>query len=56
MCLVVGEVLQLVNELLEQAGRIERVYKLEQCNCDLVYSLYSELFNEQVSAKSVGMS
>ena len=46
--------MQLINKLLKQAGRAERVYTLEQCNGDLVYSLYSELLAEQVSVKPVG--
>ena len=53
----VGEIIQLVNQLLEDAGRpaAERVYELRQCNSDLVYSLYSELFNGQVMSRPAGM-
>ena len=51
----VGEILRLVNQLLEYAGRRERVSKLEQCNCELIYSLYCKLFNEQVTDRPAGM-
>ena len=52
----VGEILQLVNQLLEDASRpAERVYELAQCNSDLVYSLYSDLFIGQVASRPVGV-
>ena len=48
--------MRLVNQLLEYAGRRERVSKLEQCNSEQIYSLYSKLFNEQVTDRPAGMS
>lgn len=53
----VGEIVQLVNQLLEDADRpeAERVHELGQCSSDLVYSLYSELFNGQVMRRPVGV-
>ena len=50
----IGELLRLANQLLEHARRTERVSNLEQCNSDLVYLLYSELFNGQLPVKPVG--
>lgn len=52
----VGEVIRLVNELLEHTGRTaDRIRKVGECNCDLVHSLYSDLFNGQVPARPLGV-
>lgn len=52
----VGEIVRLVNELLEHTGRTaDRIRKVEECNCDMVYSLYSDLFNGQVPARPLGV-
>ncbi|XP_065898358.1 centrosomal protein of 95 kDa-like isoform X2 [Dysidea avara] len=43
-----GDVVRVANELLRKAGRSIKLSRAEQCDCDLVYSLYEVLFSGHV--------
>ena len=49
-----GDVVRVVNELLRKAGRSIRLSRAEQCDCDLVYSLYEVLFGGHVIPRPSG--
>ena len=45
---------RVANELLRKAGRSIKLSRAEQCDCDLVYSLYEVLFSGHVVPRPNG--